>query len=57
MAASEKARAKTEQAVGKAAQAAGRVTGNEKLTTKGRAARAAGKARETKESLKDAGRR
>ncbi|MFI9810137.1 CsbD family protein [Streptomyces sp. NPDC052301] len=56
MAASEKARAKAEQAVGKVAQAAGRATGNEKLIAKGRAAEAAGDAREAKESLKDTGR-
>ncbi|MEU2427327.1 CsbD family protein [Streptomyces sp. NPDC007851] len=55
MAASEKGRAKTEQAVSKTAQTAGRATGNEKLIAKGRAAQAAGKARETKEPLKDTG--
>ncbi|MEV6833863.1 CsbD family protein [Streptomyces sp. NPDC051133] len=55
MAASEKARAKAEQAVGKVAQAAGRATGNEKLIAKGLAAQAAGDAREAKESLKNTG--
>ncbi|MBH5333373.1 CsbD family protein [Streptomyces pactum] len=57
MAAGEKARAKVEQAVGKAAQAAGRVTGSTKLVMKGRAAEALGNAREGKESLKKTGRR
>ncbi|WP_317447147.1 CsbD family protein [Streptomyces collinus] len=57
MAAGEKARAKIEQMVGKAGQAAGPATGNHTLIAKGRAAQAAGKARETKESLKDTGRR
>ncbi|MGW4567695.1 CsbD family protein [Streptomyces sp. NPDC004561] len=55
MAASEKARAKVEQAVGKAAQAAGHAVGNDKLIAKGHAAQAAGEARERKESLKDTG--
>lgn len=57
MSASEKARAKVEQAVGKAAQAAGRATGNTKLIAKGHAAEAMGNAREGKESLKKTGRR
>jgi uncharacterized protein YjbJ (UPF0337 family) len=56
MTASEKARAKAEQAVGKVAQAAGRATGNTKLIAKGRAAEALGKSRETKESVKETGR-
>ncbi|MEU3413845.1 MULTISPECIES: CsbD family protein [unclassified Streptomyces] len=56
MTASEKARAKAEQAVGKVAQAAGRATGNTKLIAKGHAAEAMGKTRESKESLKDTGR-
>ncbi|MCZ0207740.1 CsbD family protein [Streptomyces achromogenes] len=55
MSASEKARAKAEQAVGKIAQAAGRATGNTKLVAKGDAAEAMGKARENKESLKETG--
>ncbi|MFF9022193.1 CsbD family protein [Streptomyces eurythermus] len=57
MTASEKARAKAEQAVGKIAQAAGRAIGNTKLVAKGDAAEAVGKAREGKESLKETGRR
>ncbi|GGR70634.1 MULTISPECIES: CsbD family protein [Streptomyces] len=57
MTASEKARAKAEQAVGKIAQAAGRAIGNNKLVAKGGAAEAVGKARENKESLKETGRR
>lgn len=55
MTASEKVRAKAEQAVGKAAQAAGRATGNKTLIAKGHAAEAAGRAREAKESAKDVG--
>ncbi|MFF4440585.1 MULTISPECIES: CsbD family protein [unclassified Streptomyces] len=55
MTASEKVRAKAEQAVGKSAQAAGRATGNETLIAKGHAAEAAGRAREAKESAKDVG--
>ncbi|MFF9527215.1 CsbD family protein [Streptomyces achromogenes] len=57
MTASEKARAKAEQAVGKIARAAGRTTGNTELVAKGDAAEAMGKARENKESLKGTGRR
>ncbi|MCL3994407.1 CsbD family protein [Streptomyces lavenduligriseus] len=57
MTASEKARAKAEQAVGKIAQAAGRAIGNTELVAKGGAAEAVGKARENKESLKETGRR
>ncbi|MEU7087184.1 CsbD family protein [Streptomyces achromogenes] len=57
MTASEKARAKAEQAVGKIARAAGRATGNTELVAKGDAAEAMGKARENKESLKGTGRR
>lgn len=57
MAANEKGRAKVEQAVGKVAQAAGRATGNNTLIAKGHAAEVAGKARQTKESVKDTGRR
>ncbi|MET9451767.1 CsbD family protein [Streptomyces cinerochromogenes] len=56
MSASEKLRAKVEQAVGKAAQAAGRATGNEKLIAKGLAAEAAGDTREAKTSVADTGR-
>jgi uncharacterized protein YjbJ (UPF0337 family) len=57
MTASEKARAKAEQAVGKIAQAAGRAIGNTELVAKGHAAEAVGKARENKESLKETSRR
>ncbi|MGW2952085.1 CsbD family protein [Streptomyces eurythermus] len=57
MTANEKARAKAEQAVGKIARAAGRATGNTKLVAKGEAAEAMGKARESKESLKETGHR
>ncbi|WP_381562595.1 CsbD family protein [Streptomyces eurythermus] len=56
MTANEKARAKAEQAVGKIARVAGRATGNTKLVAKGEAAEAMGKARESKESLKETGR-
>ncbi|WP_338703885.1 CsbD family protein [Streptomyces sp. Q6] len=53
MTASEKAKAKAEQAAGAAMEATGRAVGNERLTAKGRAAKAMGAARETKESAKD----
>ncbi|MFF1285475.1 hypothetical protein ACFVY4_32825 [Streptomyces sp. NPDC058299] len=46
----------TEQAMGKAVQAAGYAVGSHKLIPKGDAAEAAGNARESEESLKDTGR-
>ncbi|MFD8263163.1 CsbD family protein [Streptomyces griseoluteus] len=54
MSASEKAKATTEQASGKAKEAAGRGVGNEKLTAEGRAEQATGDTRQAKEKLKDA---
>ncbi|MFD8809068.1 CsbD family protein [Streptomyces sp. NPDC059597] len=54
MSASEKAKAATEQAGGKAKEAAGRTVGNEKLTAEGRAEQVVGDARQAKEKLKDA---
>ncbi|MFD7258244.1 CsbD family protein [Streptomyces sp. NPDC059874] len=47
-------KAKKEQAVGKAKEAAGRTVGNERLTAKGRAEQVKGDAREAKEKIKDA---
>ncbi|MEU1014492.1 CsbD family protein [Streptomyces sp. NPDC005900] len=55
MTANEKAKAKTEQATGAAAEAAGRAVGNERLTAKGRAEKVKGDAREAKEKTKDVG--
>ncbi|MEU6405130.1 CsbD family protein [Streptomyces sp. NPDC046985] len=57
MTASEKAKAKTEQAVGKVKEAAGRAVGNERLTAEGRAEQVKGDARQAKEKIKDAGKR
>ncbi|MFD3457649.1 CsbD family protein [Streptomyces sp. NPDC058691] len=56
MSANEKAKAKTEQVVGKAKETAGEAVGNERLTAKGRVEQAKGDAREAKEKLKDIGR-
>ncbi|WP_327170287.1 CsbD family protein [Streptomyces sp. NBC_01336] len=53
MAANEKTQAKTEQAKGKIKEAAGRTTGNDRLTTEGRIDQAKGDAREAKEKAKD----
>ncbi|NEB74674.1 CsbD family protein [Streptomyces sp. SID14478] len=55
MTASEKAKAKTEQASGTAKEAAGRAVGNERLTAEGRAQQMKGDAREAKEKTKDIG--
>ncbi|GAA1910604.1 CsbD family protein [Streptomyces durmitorensis] len=55
MTANEKAKAKTEQAGGAAAQAIGRAVGNESLTAKGHALQMKGDAREAKEKTKDIG--
>ncbi|MEU6340993.1 MULTISPECIES: CsbD family protein [unclassified Streptomyces] len=56
MAGNEKARAKTEQTVGKVKKTAGEAVGNERLTAEGRAEEAIGDAREAKEKIKDIGR-
>lgn len=55
MSANEKAKAKTEQVTGAAAEAAGRTVGNERLTAKGRAQQVKGDARQAKEKTKDIG--
>ncbi|MGA4845097.1 CsbD family protein [Streptomyces sp. G5(2025)] len=57
MTADEKAKAKTEQAKGAAKEAAGRATGNERLTAEGRTDRMKGDARQAKEKTKDIGKR
>ena len=49
----QKARAKKEQAKGKAKEAAGRAVGNERLTAEGRAEQSTGDARQAKEKTKD----
>ncbi|MFE3165394.1 CsbD family protein [Streptomyces sp. NPDC059224] len=54
MSAGEKAKAKTEQAQGKAKEALGRALGNERLTAEGQVQKRAGDAREAKEKAKDA---
>ncbi|MFE0418108.1 CsbD family protein [Streptomyces tendae] len=54
MAGNQKSRAKTEQAKGKAKEAAGRAVGNERMTAEGRAERSRGDARQAKEKGKDA---
>ncbi|MFB7776317.1 CsbD family protein [Streptomyces bauhiniae] len=56
MTASEKAKAKTEQATGKVTEAAGHAVGNERMVAKGHAEQAVGDARQAKEKIKDAGR-
>ncbi|MDX3071059.1 CsbD family protein [Streptomyces sp. NPDC088354] len=56
MAENEKAKAKTEQTVGKVKKTAGEAVGNERLTAEGRAEQAVGDAREAKEKIKDIGR-
>ncbi|WP_353945500.1 CsbD family protein [Streptomyces sp. HUAS MG91] len=55
MTASEKAKAKTEQATGSAKEAVGRAVGNERLTAEGRAEQMKGDARQAKEKTKDVG--
>ncbi|MGW7268634.1 CsbD family protein [Streptomyces sp. NPDC054842] len=54
MSENQKAEAKTEQAKGKAKEAVGRVTGNERLTAEGKADQTKGDARQAKEKAKDA---
>ncbi|MER6318614.1 CsbD family protein [Streptomyces sp. NPDC001581] len=53
MSSNEKGRAKAEQAKGKLKETAGRLVGNERLTTEGRAEGAKGDARQAKEKMKD----
>lgn len=53
MSKNEKAEARTEQAKGKAKEAAGRMVGNERMTGEGRAEKAKGDARQAKEKGKD----
>ena len=54
MSAGAKAKAKTEQAQGKAQEAVGRATGNERMEAQGRTTQSKGDAREAKEKTKDA---
>ncbi|MFD7747518.1 CsbD family protein [Streptomyces sp. NPDC059698] len=54
MGADQKAQAKTDQAKGKAKEAAGRTVGNERLVAEGRADQTKGDARQAKEKAKDA---
>ncbi|MEU8587437.1 CsbD family protein [Streptomyces sp. NPDC048664] len=54
MSAGEKAKAKTEQAQGKAKEALGRTLGNERMAAEGQMKKSAGDAREAKEKIKDA---
>ncbi|MEU8591759.1 CsbD family protein [Streptomyces sp. NPDC048664] len=54
MSAGEKAKAKTEQAQGKAKTVLGRTLGNESTTAEGQAKKSTGDAREAKEKVKDA---
>ncbi|MEU6084016.1 CsbD family protein [Streptomyces sp. NPDC047108] len=56
MSASEKAKAKSEQAAGRAKETVGRSVGNERLIAEGRAEQTRGDARQAKEKLKDTGR-
>ncbi|MFI7175014.1 CsbD family protein [Streptomyces spororaveus] len=53
MSGEQKAEAKGEQAKGKLKETAGRLTGNERMTTEGRAEQATGDARQAKEKVKD----
>ncbi|MFJ3633816.1 CsbD family protein [Streptomyces sp. NPDC090112] len=53
MSGTEKTKAHAEQAKGKAKEALGRMTGNERMTTEGRADQAKGNARQAKEDIKD----
>ncbi|MFF4324479.1 CsbD family protein [Streptomyces sp. NPDC001568] len=53
MSGTEKAKAHAEQAKGKTKEAMGRMAGNERMTTEGRADQAKGNARRTKEDVKD----
>ncbi|MFD9305638.1 CsbD family protein [Streptomyces sp. NPDC060048] len=54
MSGEQKTEAKAEQAKGKLKEAAGRLTGDERMTAEGRAEQAKGDAREAKEKVKDA---
>jgi uncharacterized protein YjbJ (UPF0337 family) len=53
MAGNQKAKAKAEQAKGKAKEVAGRTVGNERLEAEGRTKGARGDARQAKEKTKD----
>jgi uncharacterized protein YjbJ (UPF0337 family) len=53
MTADEKAKAKIEQAEGKAKEVLGSVIGNDRMTAEGRVEKSAGDAREAKEKVKD----
>jgi uncharacterized protein YjbJ (UPF0337 family) len=53
MSAGKKAKAKTEQAKGKAKEALGRTVGNERMAAEGQREKSAGAAREAKEKAKD----
>ncbi|MFG2142176.1 CsbD family protein [Streptomyces sp. NPDC048650] len=57
MTATDKTTAKTEQLIGAAKEAAGRVVGNERMTGTGRSERAKGDLRQAAEKTKDALRR
>ncbi|MEU1663133.1 CsbD family protein [Streptomyces sparsogenes] len=54
MTAGEKAKAKTEQAKGKAKEAAGSAVGNDRMAAEGQVEKSTGDAREAKEKAKDA---
>ncbi|MFB7781943.1 CsbD family protein [Streptomyces vinaceus] len=54
MSGTEKTKATAEQAKGKAKEAMGRMTGNERMTAEGHADQAKGNARHAKEDIKDA---
>ncbi|MFG2721236.1 CsbD family protein [Streptomyces sp. NPDC048416] len=57
MSADKKAKAKAEQAKGKAKEALGRMTGNDRLTAEGRIDQVKGETREEKEKANEAFRR
>lgn len=54
MTAGKKAKAKTEQAKGKAKEAAGSAVGNDRMAAEGQMEKSTGDAREAKEKAKDA---
>ncbi|GHI83147.1 CsbD family protein [Streptomyces xanthophaeus] len=54
MSGEQKTEAKGEQAKGKLKETVGRLTGNEQMTSEGRAEQAKGDVREAKEKVKDA---
>ncbi|HZF91860.1 CsbD family protein [Streptomyces sp.] len=54
MTADEKAKAKIEQAEGKAKEALGNATGNDRMAAEGQAEKSTGDVREAKEKVKDA---